>query len=94
MSTSPPTKVRVDKVRDWVRSQPSTGVVLVRFGIVLWAQVDFADRIGEEIPAPDQLSANSDVLTNVPSEGGASKGKSLGFPGAGLENGDFIFPHR
>ena len=81
-------------VGDGIGSQPSTGVVLVRVGVVFRAEVNFADRIREEISSPDDLSTDDDILTKVPSEGCAGEGESLGFPGAGFEDRQFVFPRR
>ena len=91
---SAPTKVRVDDVRDWVRAQPSTGVVLVRVGVEFRVQVDFADGIREEIAPPDQFSVDGDILADVPSKGGTSERKSLRLARAGLDNRQFILPGR
>lgn len=66
----------------------------MRLRVVFWVQVDLAYRIGEEISPPDQLSADGDILTDVPSKGGAGERESLGLPAAGFESRKFVFPRR
>ena len=75
--TGSPTYERMDNVRGRVRSQPPTGVVLVRFGVVFGVQVDIGHGICEEISPFDDLFADCYVLANIPSEGNNTRGDSL-----------------
>lgn len=70
VSAGPPTEERIGGLWDGIRLQPSTRVILLWVGVEFWVQVGVAYRIREEIPAPDDLSAEIDILTNVPSEDG------------------------
>lgn len=94
VSTGTPTKIWVGGGRDRVRSEPSARIILVWLRVEFRVQVDFADRIGEEISTPDEFAVDSDIFANVPSEGGASEGKSLRLSGASFEDGQIIFPRR
>ena len=75
--TGSPTQERIDTGQSWVRSQPSTGVVLVRFGVVFGVQVDIIHGICEEISSSDYLFVNFYLLMNVPSEVNNTEGDSL-----------------
>jgi len=64
-----PTKEFMGGIRYRVRSQPSTRVEFVRFGVELRVQVELSDGIHNEISSFDHLSANVDLFTEIPSEG-------------------------
>ena len=77
MLTGSPGQERIDGVRNRVRSQPPTGVILVRLGVVSGVLVDVTQEIREEITPFDHLFADFDLLTDVPSEGDTSEGNPL-----------------
>ena len=67
--TGSPAEERIGDVRNRVRSQPPTGIVLVRFRVVFGVQVDFAQGISDEITPFDHSLADLESLMKVPSDG-------------------------
>ena len=90
--TGPPTKEWIGGVRNWVRSQPPTGVPLVRLGVVFRVHVNSSQGIHKEIPPSDYPPGDLHVLTDVPSQGDRSVDNSLRLPEAGFDNRKFVFP--
>ena len=92
MPTGSPTNKWIGSVRDGVRSQPTARIVLVGFGVVFRVQMDVTKRVREEIPPLNDLLVDLHFPPNVPSEHSATEDDPLGLPGAGIQDGQFVFP--
>ena len=92
--TSSPCEERIGSSWDRVRSQPSTGVVLVWLRVVLRVQMNVSHGIHEEITTSDHPVTNFYLSTKIPSKGGIGNANSLRLLNAGVEDREFIFPCR
>jgi len=54
--------------------------------------MDFTQRVRKEITSSDYLSANVDIIANVPSDVCTGEGNSMGLSYASIEDRKFIFP--